>query len=230
MKSLLSAVCALTLAGQAIAYSDSEAIQRLGRHLDTIQNQAHKERLVGGSLMTGLGVAGGVGFFIARNSSDPDTRNTLAPVLGIVGGAFIIAGVLQLTMPTEYETLPNEFKLAPDAELKAKLTVGEDILRRLAANAKRDRLIGAGTLAAIGIAQIVWYAASDRSLSSKDWLIYSGIANAGIGALYFFLPRQPEDEYEAYRAWKGETKASAELNFTLIATRGLPAPALLWSF
>jgi len=229
MKALLSVLLSFSLGTQAFGYSDSEAIQRLGRHLNTLEEKAHKQRMIGGATMLAFGTAGAIGFFAARNSSNPDTRDTIAPIVGIAGGLFLIMGTFALLVPGNDETLPQEYKTIPDANPRAKITAGEDMLRLLSKEAKRERLISAWSGAAIGAAQIIWYAAdSGSSTSNRSYLLYNGALFAGLAAVGFFIKRPAEEEWEAYREWKGEANVSASLG--IVPTLGIPTPALVLNF
>lgn len=231
MKFALTLSLIFAVSTPAYAYSDSEANLRLGRHLTTIEDAAHRQRLIGGVSMLVLGAAGGVGFFLARNSTDADTRDTIAPIVGIAGGVFLVTGTLALLIPGDNETLPQKFKTTPDSDLKVKVSMGEDILRQLAKRAKRERLIGAGTGAAIGLGQIIWYAADSGSPTrDRSWLLYNGAIVAGLSAVAFFVPRQEEEEYEAYQEWRGDKRTNLTPQAGIVATLGVPTPALLWRF
>lgn len=219
------------VATSAQAYSDSDAAQRLGRHLSNIETTAHRARMISGITTLALGTAGAVGFFIARGSSNPDTHDTIAPLLGVAGGIFLLTGTLAVLIPGDNETLPQKFKATPDTDLKLKVSIGEDYLRTLAKKAKRERLIGAATGTAIGVGELIWYAAdSGGPTRDRSWLLYNGAIFAGISAIGFFVPRQEEEEWDAYHEWRSDTKVSFAPRAALIPTLGVPTPALVWRF
>ncbi len=228
---LLVLILAATIAKPAAAYSDSEAVSRLGQHLSSIEDHARRSRINGGVTMLALGVAGGVGFLIGRNASDLETRNTVAPFLGIAGGIFLLSGTLAFFFPAENETLPSRFRSAAETDLRIKVNMGEDMLRQLAKRAKRQRLISASTGTAAGLGQIIWYAIDPGNTTrDRSWLLYNGTLLAGLSAIYFFVPRQEEEEYEAFETWRGEKRLSWAPHFGVLPTKGFPAPALLWNF
>lgn len=231
MKLALSLALILAVSHPAFAYSDSEAAQRLGRHLSNIETSAHRARTISGITTLTLGAAGAVGFFVARGSSDPDTHNTIAPLLGIAGGVFLLTGALALFIPGDNETLPQKYRAVPDSDLKLKVSIGEDYLRTLAKKAKRERIIGAATGTAIGVGELIWYAADSGSPTrDRSWLLYNGAIFAGISAIGFFVTRPEEEEWDAYHEWRSDTKVSYAPRAGIIPTLGVPTPALAWRF
>lgn len=229
MRAAIAVVLCLALSSNAFAYSDSEALQRLGRHLNTLQEKGHRNRMVGGVTQLVFGTAGAVGFFVARNSSNADTRDTIAPILGIAGGLFLITGTLTLLVPGNDETLPQEFKSMPDSNPRSKITAGEDMLRLLAKEAKRERYIAAGTGAALGLGQIIWYAAdSGGPGTNRSYLLYQGAIFTALAGMNFFIKRPAEEEWDAYQEWRGPGRVS--FNFGIVPTLGVPTPALALRF
>ena len=73
--------------------------------------------------------------------------------------------------------------------------------------------MGAGTLVALGAAEMIWYAAaSDRT--DKSYLVYNGALLAGLGLITFFVEKEPESELREYREWNNkETTQSASRSF-----------------
>jgi hypothetical protein len=231
MKLVLVLALSFSLSTSAYAYSDAEANTRLGRHLTTIADDARTGRLVAGITFLTLGAAGGVGYFVANDSTSASTRD-MAPVLGIFGGLFLVGGTIALLVRGDEETFAEEFQAIPAGDLKAKVGTGEDMLRKLASRAKRERLIGGGISVALGLAEVIWYAAEPTSAlgSDRSWLLYNGVLLMGLGGLNFFLRRTAEDEHDAYREWRGETRTAWHPRIGVVNTLGVPTPALGWTF
>lgn len=205
------AVAGAMLLVSAVAAADEGAFlerskERLDLHLGNVRSWARSGRYLGGGVLLGTGALLGAGAIVASGSSNDETRRTGTLVLGISGGVLALAGAAVILFPSDYEKLPEKYQDLPTSsreQLRGKVLLGEDYLRQLGERSKRQRYIGAGTGLALGAAYIGWYAASSSSTTDRSWLLYTGVAVAGLSVVNFFIETKPEEELRAYREWKG---------------------------
>jgi hypothetical protein len=202
----LALVTLLVCALPTFAATDEEKVDRLKSHLSGIRAQARMERGVNAILSVAVGSTGVLGYFLARKSTIDDRRATLAPFLGITGALFVISGVLEATMPSDYENLPAQFEESNGSPLPGRISLGEQILEDLGQSSRRRRFIQSGVLGALGAGQLIWYAASGAR-SDRSWMIYGGIAGLTLGVMSLLSPRHAEASAKSYFNWSAAPMA-----------------------
>ncbi len=135
--------------------SDLELEQRLNQSLQSLEDHARHERYVSG--ITSLTFAGlsTIAAFATISNSQP----VIPATLGVLGALFGVSGGLTLAFPTDFERMPERYRLLPSdsADLRhSKVMVGELTLDQLSASARSSRLTGAGVLCAFGAGFRVW--------------------------------------------------------------------------
>ncbi len=210
------------VSGRGFGAPEALKKERLDLHLGNIESEARGQRYLGGAFLLGGGLLAGAGALIARNSDDPDTRSTGAVVLGVTGGVFVVAGVMVLFLPSDFEKLPQAYAALPSNGpelMHAKVLIGEDYLRQLGERARKQRIIS--SLVGIGAgAAYITIGASSSSSSQRDWMIYSGAAIAALGIADLLTERKAETEYKAYDSWRSHAGAfvPSSLRFGIVPT------------
>lgn len=210
----------LGLAADARTLEDRHA--QIDSHLVSIQEETRQERYLAGGLSLGMGlVMGGIAI---------DKRNTdshLTTAFGISGGLLTATGALLLFIPSDQETLPEEFFALPETSpLGARVSRGENILEALAINAKQNRTYGGALLITLGAVNgILGLTGKNYSSAEKAALISSGVVIASIGGLTLKIPSEAEVQLSSYKSWlagqpEEQEEASAHIKNSLIAAYG----------
>jgi uncharacterized membrane protein YtjA (UPF0391 family) len=155
--------------------------------LGSLAEEARAQRVMGGYVMIGTGLAVGVGSAIFLAGSGYEVYGYLA------GGLIALPGVIALVSPSNVE---REFARAGDSEALSALALEE-----LAADGRRNRYISGIANAAAGIASLVY---PINIITAYDYL-YSALTSFGLAALDFLLPSKEERAYAQYLELAGTT-------------------------
>lgn len=190
--------------------SEKEIKSRLDFHLLEVERSARSDRHWGGAGSIAGGALLGALALVSNNSSDPQMRDSGTLYFGIVGGVAVVSGIIKLLVPTPFETEPRRYRLMPSEtsiQLQGRNATGEATLRRLSDDARRQRLISGGTLAVLGIAEVVLSTTSTPG-SFRDILFYQGIVTAGLSILKFLIQDRAELEWRAYQDWRNADRVT----------------------
>jgi hypothetical protein len=226
----LAAICIITGGAAIVAEpSDAELLQRLDGHLNAIRAEAEFSRILSGSVFIGVGgLYAGAGILmnsmITYSSSITDTISYL--FYGMAGGLGLL-GLLVLSLPSEYESLPKDFRGLSEiesSEIKAKIAKGEGYLSSLSSKSRSSRMLSAVICGVVGGGMIVmhfsyWGSAYPPSYSSSSYdpytfgsvYLYTGIVSLSCAILTLLLKSRAENEYDSYVSWKsGKSVAGRE--------------------
>lgn len=202
--------------------SDLELEQRLNQSLQSLEDHARHERYVSG--ITSLTFAGlsTIAAFATISNSQP----VIPATLGVLGALFGVSGGLTLAFPTDFERMPERYRLLPSdsADLRhSKVMVGELTLDQLSASARSSRLTGAGVLCAFGAGFGIWYAFVPNR-SQYSLLLFESIFFVGLGVFSFFTETEAESANRNYREWKNSTPKLSDIHWDVFPT---PSGAML---
>lgn len=186
----LSLFClAFTGVQTAFAQSGSDFNQELNQRLSHAQESARQVRTKQGwGLFAMGGVTAASTLFI---STDTSTRL-------IVGGILAGGGIFHLLKPTSNEKKIAEYLGNGSTNVES----GEQVFREVAAEAKRERLMGGSLWCAFGVAEMISSNHSENSKEDRDLRLFLGAALTGVG-LYWLLGESPmERAMGDYQAWK----------------------------
>jgi hypothetical protein len=214
------------------APNNQELKSQLDLSLTSIEDNARTGRYVGGGVFLGLGgVLGALSLTVDSPSGTNTNSISDAAVFGIVGGLFAVTGGLILLFPSDFEKVPQKYRLMSDKtaeDLHSKVLFGEASLQNLADDARQSRYLSGGILTAGGVALTALYAASNSNYSynaSTDrYFLYEGIIFVGCGILTLLVESKPEQVLKNYKAWKQGSPLAAGSLFSEIKPVLAPAP------
>ncbi|MBN2443231.1 MAG: hypothetical protein JXJ04_17860 [Spirochaetales bacterium] len=211
MKKIILIVISIFIAGTALyaEAEDTEILQRLGGHLESIAIDAQLSREIGGGVLIGSGILlGSMGFILPALSVYDEENAIFSTFFFSTGTVCTLGGVLVLLFPSDYEKLPRKFAEMPETtirEREAKITKGEVYLRSLSTKSRDARYLSAGISAAMSAAAFIYYFTTPPDpydSTFRDTFLYEGITFLGSSIVTYVIKSKPENEYNAYLEWK----------------------------
>jgi len=174
----VTVVVGLVVAAMSLSLAAGPAQEILAGMAD----EAKAERVVGGYVMIGSGVAVGVASAVFLTGTGYELYGYLA------GGLIAAPGVIALVTLSPVE---QAYEDSGDSEVLSALALEE-----LATNARRNRYLSGFLNLAAGVASLVYPL---NVVSAYDYL-YSALASFGMAAVDFLFPSKEELAYSQYQA------------------------------
>lgn len=182
------------------ASKEEKALGLLNTSLKSLANQSHRDRMIGGYVMLGLGVAMGIGGAAVLAFVDVDDDYDYAPIVGysLLGGGVLLSGLslLPFLLTSESERIYQEFsgmlEDTPD-QVRRKFYYGERRFEELADKSRRDRFIGSGILILSGL---TGYILTDAPVEDRI-AVFLGPAIPGVVTI--LVKSKQERSYDSYK-------------------------------
>jgi len=196
----------------AESQGDLRKLHRLNTHMSSIEQTYRSGRILGGSILIGLGVVFGTGSTIAAFSIRDIDSYFMPVIIGAGIGFGVLCGLtggISLVFPSEFEKLSGEYNQLPEnseKDIQSKISAGEIYFEKLYNKAQSGRMLNAGIMACLGITSVVVSFLIADSLNSNyfdtNYLLLNGLGDIGIGLMNLLIKTPVEKEYEAYRKWE----------------------------
>jgi hypothetical protein len=181
------------------AIKEGAALEILNTSLKSLANQSHRNRMIGGYVLLGLGVASGIGGATVLAFAESDNARIVG--YSLLGGGVLLSGLSLIPFLTtpESERIYRAFSKMPEdtpGQVRQKFYYGDRRFEELANKSRRDRFIGGGTLILSGLTGAIF---TDASMEDR---IATFLGPAIPGVITLLVKSDVERAYDGYKRAK----------------------------
>lgn len=181
------------------ASKEGAALEILNTSLKSLANQARRNRMIGGYVLLGLGVASGIGGATVLAFAESDDARIVG--YSLLGGGVLLSGLSLIPFLTtpESERIYRAFSKMPEGtpdQVRQKFYYGDRRFQELADKSRRDRFIGGGTLILSGLTGAIF---TDASMEDR---IAAFLGPAIPGVVTLLVKSDVERAYDSYKRAK----------------------------